>query len=87
MPDSGKYGEVTTERGDWPFADEPVFLIRARDVAALPTIRQYYQECAAKGAQPDHLNGIQQALSRFARWKVEHPDDMHVPDSDPPTSE
>lgn len=84
MPYSGKHGEVTTEHGSWPFADEPVFVLRARDVAALPTLRNYYGTIAAAGAQPDHLNRVQQAQTAFARWKVEHPDDMKVPDSDPP---
>jgi hypothetical protein len=50
--------------------DEPVFVLRAQDKAAMGTLFAYSQVCAAAGAGPDHQAGIRAAHQVFLDWAV-----------------
>jgi hypothetical protein len=81
MATGGKYGKVTTEHGDIP-ADEPVFVLRARDELACPMLSAYFELCRRGGSPQPHLRSVEQAYTRFAEWQEAHADQLHVPDSD-----
>lgn len=76
----GKYGNVSVELGSIP-DDEPVFLLRAQDMLAVPAIREYLDLCTRAGCVEEHLDGIGVAIGRFARWQVVHPDKAKLPGS------
>jgi hypothetical protein len=82
MGRSEKYGRVSTERKDIP-DDEPVFVIRARDVTAVPAIRAYAQACAGAGAAPAHLDGVHAAARAAYAWQQENPGLVKLPDTAP----
>jgi hypothetical protein len=71
MAVEGKYGRVTTERGDIG-ADEPVFLFRAQDMLLVPVLDHYLTLCAAAGSPQRHLNGIQRDRELIRAWQAEN---------------
>ena len=78
MAAEGKYGRITTERGDIP-DDEPVFLIRAQDRVAVALLDRYAMLAEAAGSPPRHLTGTREAIERFVAWQSEHPDRVKTP--------
>ena len=75
-----KYGEVTTKKGSIP-RDEPVFVLRAQDRAALPTLRHYENECRVLGAGEDHYSAITNVIEKFQKFADDNPDKIKTPDS------
>lgn len=71
MASENKYGHITTERGHIP-DDEPVFLLRAKDMAADAALRAYMDECVALSCSPQHIEGIIAAIERFEKFRAEH---------------
>lgn len=73
---SGKYGKIYTQAEDANQAqfhmDEPVFIIRAQDLTAVPTLQAYMVLCEEPGNDPSHLEGIRQELKRFETWQMEN---------------
>lgn len=63
-----KYGQVETEHGSIP-DDEPVFLLRAQDKCAVPTMVAYYSSALKEGATTEFCDDVVQALNRFNEWK------------------
>ena len=59
---------------------EPIFLIRAQDCAALPTLERYLVTCVASGSPSSHLTEVEEQIRRFEAWQAEHPDRVKVPD-------
>jgi hypothetical protein len=59
--------------------DEPVFMLRGRDVHALDTLWPYLDACPP-GPQRD---AIRASIVRFERFAKEHPDRMKEPDTTP----
>lgn len=97
MAVSAKYGRVTVEHepGEPLGEDEPVFLIRARDVIAVEGILRYrdaYEAEVLRRQHPDphehYVNvldnemtrGLREDAGRFEGWQAEHPDLVKVPD-------
>jgi hypothetical protein len=66
-----KYGEITTERGYIP-PEEPVFLLRAQDICAVPAMQKYLDECIDQGSPEYHINGVGEAIQRFLDWETSH---------------
>jgi len=64
MAVSGKYGKFSIPRvGD----EEPVFILRAQDKLAEPTIEMYRLLAASHGSQ---LTGtLQKEIDRFRKWQ------------------
>jgi hypothetical protein len=80
-----KYGYVTTSReGDstraGPYAPgaEPVFILRAQDVASGPTLAAYRITCVTVGAADEHVTASDDIMDTFRQWQATHP--MKVPD-------
>jgi len=63
-----KYGKITTERGEFPREDEPVFVLRGKDVLALETLRHYCEQARRFGCSGDFLRETSSAVDRFAEW-------------------
>ena len=64
-----KYGKVTTEHGNIP-DDEPVFVLRAQDVVAIPTLQDYHDAAAKLGCHERFLTDVREAKVRFHRWNA-----------------
>ena len=64
MAISGKYGKLSISRvGD----EEPVFILRAQDRLAQPTIEMYRLLAASHGSQV--TGALQKEIDRFRKWK------------------
>ena len=59
-------------------ADEPLFLMRARDHHALAAIHAYQESCE-KDCNDLHMAGIKQAREKFCQFSADHPDRMKQP--------
>jgi len=78
MGTEGKYGTITTERGDIPDG-EPVFLLRAQDSQAVRTIEAYLRFCSQVNSPPAHLEALDQVIGTFVAWQSAHPGRVKVP--------
>lgn len=79
MADDMKYGEITTSLKQIPHG-EPVFILRARDMAAVPMLESYGRKCARLGAGPAHLESLRLVIARFREWQSANPTLVKVPD-------
>jgi hypothetical protein len=76
-----KYGEVTTTEGAYIPSDEPVFMLRARDVCSIDTIAHYLVMSVAVGADREHLDRVLDSIDEFRAWKDANVSEMKIPDS------
>jgi hypothetical protein len=67
---------VSRQSGPVP-DDEPLFILRARDIYAAKTIQDY----AAKLPNGEHKNAVAIRAEQFQNWAMEHPERMHEPDT------
>lgn len=75
-----KYGRVTTEHGDIP-DDEPVLILRGRDLAVPRTIAYYRRVCKMMGSPEAHLQIARDAEHYIEGWQRYHQDRTKVPTS------
>ena len=69
MPNiDGKYGEVTTEFGQFE-KDEPVVVFRGRDKLLPDLLKVYKILCEVAGSPEHHLNLIHQSAQRVRNWQ------------------
>jgi hypothetical protein len=61
-------------------ADEPLFLLRAQDKAALNTLACYLPEARDADASEDYIAAAGKVYDAFKTWRCEHPDRVKVPD-------
>lgn len=61
-------------------ADEPLFLLRGQDGAAVPAVRDYGHRADDAGARAVHLGNVSVAALEMERWQTQHPDRVKVPD-------
>jgi|ERR1017187_9350667 hypothetical protein len=59
--------------------DEPLFLLRGRDGLALGRLEQYRAACVEAGCNELHIAGVNQVLSKFRKFREEHPERMKQP--------
>jgi hypothetical protein len=57
---------------------EPVFLIRAHDIAAEPAIKQYIEESTTLGGR--NIGRSIDQLTRIRKWQKENPHKVRVAD-------
>ena len=57
-------------------ADEPVFVLRAQDKHAVPTLKDYLKRCK----NPDHAKSVRANIKRFAEFKRNNADRIKEPD-------
>jgi len=58
--------------------DEPIFILRAKDICALPTILQY----AGFVSNNDHRRNVSKRATEFHDFSANNPDRMKQPDTD-----
>lgn len=57
--------------------DEPVFILRARDVHAATALQHYMDACLVDG----HKSVVRKRISHFVDFAISHPDRMREPGS------
>jgi hypothetical protein len=67
-----KYGRVTLEHSTIP-DDEPVFVLRARDVLTLTILNLYRDLCVGVGSSVAHVDGVDEAIEAMQAWRVNNP--------------
>lgn len=60
--------------------DEPVFVLRSQDAAALSTVAHYAAEVNRHGASLEHQERIGRAYHAMAGWQFANPGRVKVPD-------
>jgi len=78
-----KYGSVTVEREPGNVlngTDEPVFVIRARDFAAVSTLYDYQSNARFEGCGEDHIDMVNDTITDFEEWQKAHPKRLKIPD-------
>ena len=86
---SDKYGQVYVERiGNTGFDDptEPVALLRAQDVLALPIMQEYLRRTTADPDIPaSQVASVRRQVEAFERWRLEHPERVRKPGTEAPS--
>lgn len=59
--------------------DEPLFLFRARDTLALPTLQRYMGLCLADGCTNLQIESLRGMIDRFAQFAAHNPGAMKQP--------
>lgn len=70
---------VKSSNGDAIPHSEPVFLLRARDYLAVPTLIHLLAMCEKDGCTDYQLNGMREEIKRFQQWAIDNPDKMKQP--------
>jgi hypothetical protein len=61
------YNRIQDPAGIIP-QDEPVFLLRAQDNCAVPTLESYKRSAKRSGCTPEFLDTIDRMIDRFRKW-------------------
>ena len=72
-----KYGVVLDEGGKLP-PDEPVFVIRGRDLLAVPVIRFYAEKAEERGSPV--FGQVMDVADAIVLWQQAHPERCKLPD-------
>lgn len=76
---SKKFGKVTVTKGNL-HEDEPIFILRASDTAAIRAIARYRNDIeSADGLAPTYVAGIDEVIADFSQWAVANPDLVKLP--------
>jgi hypothetical protein len=75
--DDGETRLINRRTGNIIPDDEPIFILRARDLNSLTTINHYYVKCLVE----QHANYVMYRAFDFIKFKVKHPDIMRQPGS------
>lgn len=58
----------------------PIFVLTAKDLASIITIREYLKKCIDLECSKDHLFGIVTRIEEFKEWQQSNEDKMKIPD-------
>ena len=58
----------------------PIFVLTAKDAAAIKTIEDYKRNCSILGCNETHISGISSRINDFLSWTVSNPDKVKLPD-------
>lgn len=73
-----KKGQICNGATEEPIPDdEPIFILRAKDVLAEQTLHYYLTMVATE----QHKQAIKHRIQDFQRFRGEHPDRMKAPDT------
>lgn len=61
--------------------DEPLFLLRAKDIRALYALVGYKTACKIGGCDTSHLDGIDRAIAQFQKFRAFNPERIKNPDT------
>ena len=65
------YNRIQDPEGKIP-EDEPVFLIRGQDIAAVSAVRAWAAYAEALGAKPDIVRAARKHAELMAEWQTQH---------------
>ena len=78
-------GRLVNRQSNEPIPDdEPVFILRARDIHAVDVLERYLSLVAtARGPHLDveHYRAVKIRQAQFQLWAAKHPDRMKFPDT------
>lgn len=81
---------INAERNEDIPLDEPVFLMRARDMHGLDGVFRYMDTIRHAVGQgdvlPAHLEAVRRRVADFEQFRLNNPERMKQPDTDPPKS-
>ncbi len=60
--------------------DEPLFILRGKDMETPNAIRQYALFCRIAGSPPEHIEAVERQATRIVQWQNENPARCKVPD-------
>jgi hypothetical protein len=60
--------------------NEPVFALRAKDNAMLPTLYSYEEHAQRVGASREFLKEVHDIILAVHKWRANHIDECKVPD-------
>ena len=61
--------------------DEPIFLLRARDICALNLLIEYEHLSRAAGSPEERILSLKHVYEEFSRWRLEHCGELKIPGS------
>jgi hypothetical protein len=76
---AGRFEIVKTSNGEPIPDDEPLILFRARDRNALATLKYYRQVCKADGCNDFQMEGIENRIAAFEKFRDEQTQRMKQP--------
>lgn len=56
--------------------EEPIFILRAKDIHALPMLLNYASHCKA-----EHIDAVKEQIAIFMKFSEQHPEVMKEPDT------
>ena len=59
--------------------DEPLFLLRGRDVLAIPLLIEYFEITKKAGCNDHHYFKLGETTGKFVKFESEHPERMKMP--------
>lgn len=71
--------QIYKSNGDLVPEDEPLFLLRAKDIVSIPTLRAYLDMCVSRHCNTEHLYDINTIIKKFADWQEKNKDKMKIP--------
>lgn len=60
--------------------NEPVLVLRAKDMVSLSAIHDYYDHCVAARCNSDFLEDLRELIHDFADWRKDHETQIKIPD-------
>jgi hypothetical protein len=79
IPIQWKTALVKMSNGEAIPEDEPIFILRGRDVLAVQTLAYYLEISAEHGCNDYHQQKVSEAIERFTSYEIDHPDVMKTP--------
>jgi len=70
---------VKLSNGEELPVDEPTFIFRARDILALPRLREYRDALSAVGGKDYAIKAVDEAIKVFEVFSIEHNNRMKQP--------
>lgn len=60
--------------------NEPVLILRAKDLCALRAISEYIRVCTLQNCDKSHIDGVIAIENDFINFKNKNPNKMKIPD-------
>lgn len=61
--------------------DEPIFILRGRDMTAVDMLMFYLSRVKTEGCPTEHLHAVQKRIDQFQVFATKNPDRMKKPDT------
>lgn len=74
-----RVGFIKISNGEAIPEDEPVFVLRARDMFALSALEYYTGVCRGAGCTAYQLDGMARQIRRFKEFAAQHPERIKEP--------